>query len=315
LAPSMSHTGGPECLHQLFSVLYRFNIQVRMYYVNNNGSSTLELHPVYSIYSPIATKEIIDDEKNIVIVPETRTYYLKRFTKIRKCIWWLSIDNYLDTISFFSKLKMKVNLSKVFDPESVENRREISFHLAQSNYAYEWLSNYGIENVFELNDYLREDFVSKAKGLEFKKKRDIVLFNPKKGFEHTQRIIKLNPEIEFVPIINLSPSEVVELMLTSKVYIDFGHHPGRDKFPRESVLLGCCLITGLMGSANNEFDIRIPNSYKFREIDIDSVGSKIKEIFTHYEQSFQDFQNYREEIINGESIMLAQVKKIFGLNQ
>lgn len=314
LAPSMSHTGGPECLHQLYALFQRMNIQVRMYYVNNDGDNILDLHPVYSIYNPIPANEVVDDVNNIFIVPETRTYYLKRFNKIRKGIWWLSIDNYLDSISVIANLKMLFKLSNVFDPTNSNNRREISFHLAQSHYAYKWLVKYGIENVFMLNDYLREDFINKGGLLNADLKRNIVLFNPKKGYEITKRIIFLNPDIEFVPLVDLSPNDVVELMLSSKVYIDFGHHPGRDKFPREGVLLGCCLITNLKGSAENDYDIRIPNSYKFREVDIVNVGKKIKHIFANYELSSKDFIDYREEIIRGESIMETQLNNIFELN-
>ena len=35
-----------------------------------------------------------------------------------------------------------------------------------------------------------------------------------------------------------------------QVYIDFGHHPGQDRLPREAVQCGCVVITGTRGSGN-----------------------------------------------------------------
>jgi len=35
-----------------------------------------------------------------------------------------------------------------------------------------------------------------------------------------------------------------------QVYIDFGHHPGQDRLPREAVQCGCVVITGKRGSGN-----------------------------------------------------------------
>ena len=47
----------------------------------------------------------------------------------------------------------------------------------------------------------------------------------------------------------MTPEQVVDLMSESKVYIDFGNHPGKDRIPREAVINGCCVITGVRGSA------------------------------------------------------------------
>lgn len=54
-------------------------------------------------------------------------------------------------------------------------------------------------------------------------------------------------------------------MSKSKVYIDFGNHPGKDRIPREAAISGCIVITGKRGAAAFAEDVCIPETYKFDE--------------------------------------------------
>ena len=75
--------------------------------------------------------------------------------------------------------------------------------------------------------------------------------------------MKAFPNLHWKAIENMSTEEVAELLNRSKVYIDFGNHPGKDRFPREAAISGCCIITGQRGAAANDIDVMIPRSYKF----------------------------------------------------
>ena len=42
-------------------------------------------------------------------------------------------------------------------------------------------------------------------------------------------------------------------------------HPGKDRMPREAALLGCCILTSTLGSADFFDDVPIMSEYKFEE--------------------------------------------------
>ena len=117
-------------------------------------------------------------------------------------------------------------------------------------------------SIFRLSDFISSTFFD---GIETETiiRKNIVLYNPKKGVEFTQKIMDTCPEFEWIALQNMSHEEMKQTMLTSKVYIDFGNHPGKDRIPREAALCGCCVITGKRGSAKNDVDVKIPPSYKF----------------------------------------------------
>ena len=47
-----------------------------------------------------------------------------------------------------------------------------------------------------------------------------------------------------------------------QVYIDFGHHPGQDRLPREAAACGCLVVTGTRGSAGFHADVPLPPALK-----------------------------------------------------
>ena len=49
-------------------------------------------------------------------------------------------------------------------------------------------------------------------------------------------LIKKN-DFNFVPLINLNNDEIINTLSKSKIYIDIGSHPGKDRLPREAALL------------------------------------------------------------------------------
>ena len=74
------------------------------------------------------------------------------------------------------------------------------------------------------------------------------LFNPIKGIDKTLEFIKKSDaRIKWRALKGLTPEQMREVMLQSKVYIDFGNHPGKDRIPREAATCGCCVLTNKNG--------------------------------------------------------------------
>ena len=107
-------------------------------------------------------------------------------------------------------------------------------------------------------------------------------------------------------------SEFIEnLMRSSKLYIDFGNHPGKDRMPREAAICGCCIITGKRGAAANDVDIKIPSQYKISDSDISLIADRIKYVLKNYEDLTSDFDSYRDKIRHEEAVFDAEIKRIF----
>ncbi|MDK2922249.1 MAG: hypothetical protein PWR24_1806 [Desulfonauticus sp.] len=338
VAPAASSTGGPELLHQLvYHLINDLDIEAYIYYIPPTHPDPV--HPAYKNYRVPFVRQIEDKERNILIVPEVHTgvSLLKYFKNIRKVLWWLSVDNFYLSYIFRSKLNFftqrlinyiykKFRGKNLFDLVEIalENEKfkklqlpiyikKADYHLVQSFYALNFIKSKGItqNKIYYLSDYLNESFLETKTDLS--EKENIVVYNPKKGFVFTEKIIKAAKEIKFVPIINMSREEVIKTLQKSKVYIDFGNHPGKDRMPREAAILGCCVITGKRGSAAFFEDVPIPDEYKFedKEENIPRIIEKIKDCFENFEERYKDFDYYREIIKNEPKKFEEDLKKIF----
>lgn len=339
-APAGYATGGPELLHQLvYHLRNDLGIDAYMFYYPENHPNPV--HPAYSNYGNPYTKRIEDSHENIIIVPEIKEglSLLGKYKKIRKVVWWLSVDNFL--LSYLSnkvydlltrKIRYKIfliekvskeyvseildrNFEKCLDINYIEQHilKDVNYHLCQSYYAADFLKRINIDekSVSYLSDYLNKDFLCKK--VDISQKENLVAYNPQKGEKFTKNIISFATDIQFVPIVNMTREEVINTLEKVKVYIDFGNHPGKDRIPREAAILGCCVITGKKGSAKYREDLPIPDSYKFEddENSIPDIVAKIKDCFVNFEERYKDFENYRQFIKNEPAKFLSDLKNVF----
>lgn len=307
--PANYATGGPELLHQLCNKLDILGYDSYMLYYGDDLSSPV--HERYKIYNNKYVTTFEDTEDSIVIIPETIVGSLLNIKRSIKVIWWLSVDNFILHCN-----PQKLGLHDYFSLINVIDKYNDIIHFVQSEYAYTYLKEQGINDnkIYYLSDYLNKGFIKKAISVEENiVKKDVVLYNPKKGLEFTEKIIEEAKGVQFIPLVNFTTDEMIKVMKESKVYIDFGEHPGKDRIPREAVLMGCCVITGRRGSARNQIDVPIMEEYKFED-DIESIckiKNKIKSIFGNYAEENKKFNSYRDIIINEEEKFEVDVKYIF----
>jgi len=312
--PGNVATGGPELLHQLVYELNKLGKRAVMFYYEKTENNPV--HNAYKHYNNPYVDLIEDEEYNIFIVPEVVTGMIYDYQKVQKVIWWLSVDNYYKR--FNSDNKIKEIIKKILYKLGYFNvyrfdKKENVFHFVQSEYAKQHLLLKGISEIEFLGDYLNKYFIEKqSKNINIDK-QNIVIYNPKKGIEFTEKLIDYAKDIKFVPIENMTREEVAELLSSAKVYIDFGNHPGKDRIPREAAISGCCVITGKQGSAKYYEDVAIDDEFKFddNEKEIPKIAKKIEEIFNNYEVNAKKFDFYREKIKNEQSEFINDIKKIF----
>lgn len=315
--PPNSATGGPELLHQLVYKLNKKGLNSHIFYYPPDIYKN-PIHPNYKRYIDKYVKRIDDNKDNILIVPETRTFILKEYKHIQKIIWWQSVDNYLNRIKGEKNLIRRfLRINSFFNIYNKREHKIIDLHLVQSKYAEMFLKKYNITNIKYLSDYIRQDFIDRTKNLDLNNKINWVLYNPKKGFDFTQKLIEKYKDIEWKAIINLTPDEVTELIAKSKVYIDFGNHPGKDRLPRECALLRCCVITNKTGSAFYIEDVPIKNDYKFDTSTekIENIYKKIKSCLINFDSELKNFEEYREIIKNQEEIFDVEIDQLFFVNK
>lgn len=316
MAPANFASGGPLLLHQLAFKLRAkgFNAMMVYYNISNKPSP---VHEYYQDFDIPYTKKIEDLNTNSLIVPETSISFLNKYIYIKKFIWWLSVDNFFITnpkkrrfsIKSILGLKQK-NTPYEFDQESDHQ------HWVQSYYASEFLNSKLVKTSYPLSDYLDSVFIKDSlNSNNINNKKNIVAYNPKKGNEITKKLIEKAPNICWSPIENMSPNEVKNLLSESKVYIDFGNHPGKDRIPREAAICGCVILTNKAGSAAYQQDVFISDEFKFdyKSGDEDLIINKINEIFTDFEKNNKKIQPYRDIIIGEELRFENDLQKIIDI--
>lgn len=304
-------TGGTELLHQLAYKLNKLGQPTYMVYSKPVKGTSVEKR-FFVKYQVRQADKIEDVSENLLIMPENILKYLPSYKHIQKAAWWLSVDNFSGARK--SKCSPFRYVLRTLLDKYISFYDKKWIHFVQSEYARSYIvedRKIPQDRVFNLSDYLNSDFLESNRSIDFAGRQNNILYNPKKGIEITKELMKILPQYNWIPIQGMTPAQICKLMRESKLYIDFGNHPGKDRMPREAAICGCCIITGKRGSAANDVDIKIPSKYKIDDNDFDKIAEKIKEVLITYEEITSDFDSYREKISNEESIFNAEIKKIF----
>lgn len=322
VSESTSSSGGPESLQQLAYILRLYNYESFIYYIDNPNGNTSEKFEKYN--NKIVTK-IEDSNKNVLIVPESYTEFLNDFKKIKKVIWWLSLDFYLNNrwvnrtklfckvhnlpIIMFPVVFFYLFITKKFKRHIYHHKKNDNvFHLYNCEYVNAYLDKIGVKKADKLylcgplsDEYFNHECTMQRK--------NIVLYNPKKGIDFTKKIISQARDIKFIAIENMTPKEIRNLMLISKVYIDFGYFPGPERIPREAVISGCNILTSNEGSARNTSDIPIPKKYKFdkKEENIQLIIKYITAMLNNYDDYYNDFNVYRKKVYDQKQLFFDNI--------
>ncbi|EKX49802.1 hypothetical protein GUITHDRAFT_104197 [Guillardia theta CCMP2712] len=315
-------TGGPEALHQLCDMLERHGAEAYMLYLGpmeniweldllvRTGQAEASLEAMirsvmrgggvterYSYLSCRLADRLPSGPCEVLVLPEVWTRYVDVIAGVRRVIWWLSVDNNGRGFQQFSRADIH--------------------HITNSHYGLAYLREMGVERARLVNDYIVESS-SFTKSLPPPStcsvdKENIVAFNPRKGLDVMMRVIaglqlKSWSEGEkpvFVPVQNLKSS--ASLLKIAKIYLDFGHHPGQDKIPREAAMAGCVVITNRQGSANFIQDVPLPDMFKFQDPtgDIDRLHLLLRLVLANHSGYLEHMREYVRMVRWQEEEMLA----------
>ena len=292
VVPANAVTGGPEALHQLVDAIRQ-----------SGGESYVSYYPFevpavvpqeYQRYDVLqAAPE--DASGNLVVLPEILPHVAREFSRASIAIWWLSVDNFFGLQD---------------QPDWDELRRHLNF--AQSHYAMQFLARHGISTV-PLTDYLNEDFHAPVHSMG---RRNAIAYNVKSRLE-VERLKRASREIAkltWIEIANVPRAQVRTLLSEVKVYADFGHHPGRDRMPREAAMCGACVLTNRRGSARDGEDVPLPRLYRLDHEEPGFPQNVVRTIrFIFATRLFHAWRQkgYRRFVAGGKSTFLGEVRRAF----
>lgn len=278
--PHNTVTGGIELLHQVAAELNKYDgVTADIWYMYD--TNVTDIPDDYLVYGNSVNNVLHDDD--ILMFPEIWADYTNepRYAKYKKIVYWESVDNYF--------------------PHTPRDRwykfGKDTLHISQTEYSNRFLADVvKTDEVIEITDYVNDDYLD----CDISGKRDpVVLYNPAKGMEFTDKVIELAAGVAFKPITGMARKEILELMKKSMVWIDFGNFPGKDRLPREAGACGMCLITGKRGSAKYHKDMGIPDEYKIDNAnfaDVQEVVDKIRDLLEHFDERQELYSAYRKRL-------------------
>lgn len=327
VCPGGIKTGGPELLHQLVYTINHLGYKATIAYTGPDPT-TPDSYKKY-VSTNILFNEIPDTDQSVVVVPETSTELLLSFNHAKTVLWWLSVDMYrlradplymiTHTSAYTSPFAIFYCLPRcLYNGLHSRSKKAIpraTFHLYQSEYAKEYVMSLGIDSsrLLRLSDYIDDSYLAILNDSDAlpPERNNQVLYNPKKGRKFTKQLISAAPNINWIPLKGFSREELLNLMKTSKVYIDFGYHPGKDRLPRESAACGTCVIVGLNGAARFMQDYPLPEWARFEanKKSINSIIDTINCIFDNYQTYAQEEANYRNMISREKDLFVSDTQK------
>lgn len=288
--PNNTVTGGIELLHQVCAELNKY-IPADIWYMADPFDTRIP--DEYLCYGNHIDNRIEPDD--VILFPEIWANHIWRYFGHQTIVYWESVDNYFPHTP-------KDQWYQFLDD---------TIHISQTEYSNTFLKDViKAKNVIEITDYVHDDYLNCDRKADREK---VVLYNPVKGFELTEKIIQAASDIKFVPVAGMKRAEIIELMRHSMVWIDFGNFPGKDRLPREAGACGMCLITGKRGSAKYKKDMGIPEEYKISDAnyaDIGNITDKIRDILDNFDERSKLYEPYRKRLKQEKKEFVKGVKKL-----
>lgn len=260
------------------------------------GATASPMPDEYRRYGCEYVTELPDGFDGVIVFPEIWANETLKYTGCTRAIWWLGVDAYAGWTAPEER-------GDFFDDGSI-------IHIAQSEYARDFLKKLGVKRVLKCDDTVNAEFYA---DYTEETRSDAILYNPAKMTPFMNSLMDHSKEFNFIPIRGMTREQVIDALRHSKLYIDFGEFPGRERLPREAVLCGCCIITSKIGAAAYIKDF--PHDYKFESKDshIWAIKRKIQYVLSNYDECRKDFDVFRDSLRADIERIPEQCKQIAGV--
>lgn len=323
--PRGLRTGGPEALHQFVDTLRRAGVDA--YLVPLPGSEHESRVPQFAHYDAPEAPSVPDEPGVAVVTAEDTMPLLYRFRHAEPVCWWLSVDQSsvflrrkrlwtlkIENPFLAAKWFATLGMNALIPFRAARVRRATRMrHLSQSEYARDYVSrNLGIDAG------ALTDFTVDADALTAAARADrepfTVAYNPAKGKELSQALIASAPaHWRFVPLVGMSRDELVGALGSSVVYLDLGHHPGKDRIPREAALAGAVVVVARRGSGAFDLDVPIPVRFKVSpgRRGVEEARQVLEQVFADPAAARAAQDDYRRAVVGERERFEAEVLAAF----
>jgi hypothetical protein len=268
--PRGQRTGGPEALHQLVDGLRSLGQEA--YLTPVPGTEAAPRAPEFAHYDAPEAARAVDARNVAVVSPEVYLRGLVSTPRSTNFCWWLSIDN-----SPFFSAERTITQGLGSPATSLVLRRQLArqalrrwrwrdrlrheiVHLTQSHYAWSFLFTRLGALPTLVTDYT---VLTPPTRPHDTRKVPVVAYNPTKSGELVDRLKPhVRRRVEWAPLQGLTPDGVAARLSETDVYLDLGHHPGKDRLPREAALAGAVVLVARRGSAAFTADVPLPHEHK-----------------------------------------------------
>ncbi|MEN9755409.1 MAG: hypothetical protein RLZ07_1791 [Pseudomonadota bacterium] len=305
-------TGGPEAIHQLSDAILGFGGEVIVAYYGNQVGLSVEDNGIncafsgnptpqpYRDYRAIVASRIPLTERSLVLYPESVLSWAAASRPFNVGIWWVSVDN---------AIVKAPQLAYDFHRNAFLSRPNL-IHYFQSAYAHDYLIKGGARQIFPLADYINQRYLDAPR--QAPRDQSITYF-PRKGGALASVFFDSHPDLNRIPIENMPAEAVHETLLKSQIYIDFGHHPGKDRIPREAAMSGNVVFLHERGAAAFHLDHPLDRFFLFTSADVSngSLYERVRKVLAEPEKFFASQSTYHSRIYFEREEFLTQVKMNF----
>lgn len=337
--PIGGRTGGPEAIHQLCDKLRQLGINCFLLASATYGPRVEQ----YEIYNAPLASLLEVSNNDIIVTPESYLRLpkeLENHPKSKIYVWWLSVDNCnhqlvrkylllsqvplnpawnkLSAKSFIKKQVKAARKSLILVRDYWQSRefRRNSFsldlnevrHLAQSAYAIDFINKMIKKDALMVSDYVKLP-LNIQNSQKFDEK--VIVYNHAKGGDLVSKVATLTNGVKFVPLRNMTYSEVIQNISSASLYLDLGHFPGKDRLPREAILNGTPVIISERGSGKYSEDFDIPQLYKFDLFKNDPYicANLIMSFISQRDNLLLNQKQFRSQVIAQEEVFTREVKE------
>jgi hypothetical protein len=144
-----------------------------------------------------------------------------------------------------------------------------------------------------------------------------VSYNPAKGGEHIRAVkaALYAANVRWLPLQDLTRTELLDSLAQSDVFLDLGHQPGKDRLPREAALLGAVTLVAQIGAGADLIDTPLPSEHKIRtEGDFArNAAVTLSQVLADPEEHFHRQRYYREGLLRERDAFKKEVRYLFNI--
>jgi len=330
-SPGNILSGGVNSLHNLCMALCKNNYEASMHYINPIDSILNDIQ--ITSYNNIHTKEVIDIESNLIIVPETMVAQFDQYPKSAKMIYWLGLNYFFKNLTWRFPFNLKPFRKMIscrsysgYSSGIIESKKrklnefakshldiwdEQIIHLSNSHFVAQYCRDKGSPNTFVLHNPIRQEFYDFK--TDFQNREKIILFGPKTPNRIIRKLKQKLPDFSIIRLKKLKLAEVFDLMSKAMIFAEFGNYSGRDRMPREAAMLGCIIFMNTRGTAALEEDYNTPRKYCITDSNenLSFIIEQLSQCAENYNQYYADFNDFREQLISENKNFLSKTDEVF----